>query len=126
MNVGRLKIAAGVDRRVLAPQMALVEQEVPRSFERYGHDCWMTSAFRPASAKSLHGFGFAEDFDSSTSIDYATGTNIKEDLQRHLGPQYQVLWHKTERGDWHVHVEFDPEGQGVQEFHRRFKGVTYV
>jgi hypothetical protein len=126
MNVGVLKIAAGVDRRVLAPQMSLVEQEAPRSFEKYGHDCWMTSAYRPGSEKSLHGFGFAEDFDSSTNVAYGVGKKIERDVQYKLGPQYQVIWHKTKAGRWHLHVEFDPGGAGIQIFHKRFREGVFV
>ncbi len=105
--------------------MALVEQEAPRSFAKYGHDCWMTSAFRPASETSLHGFGFAEDFDSSTNVAYGVGKKIEKDLQRKLGPQYQVIWHKTKSGAWHIHAEFDPEGFGVQQFHRKWRTVAW-
>lgn len=126
MDVGVVKIAAGVDRRVLAPQMCLVELVVPHSFAKYGHDCWMTSAYRPGSEKSLHGFGFAEDFDSSTDVAYGVGKKIERDVQRRLGPQYNVLWHKTDRGAWHLHVEFDPDNQGVQPFHKRYREAVVV
>lgn len=111
---GRLKISTGVDRSVLAPQMALIEVEAPKSFAKFGHDCVITSAYRENDEDSLHGWGFAEDFDSTEQVLQKTGKLIEEDLQLHLNKQYFCLWHKTKSGKWHLHTEFDPENKGVE------------
>lgn len=111
-----LKLSESVSLRGIRPEMALVLQEVPKVFFRHGFDCWLTSGVRPKSRGSLHSVGLALDFDASTHITQEEGQLIADELGQNLSREYQVLWHKTKRGNWHLHVEFDFDGRGMVNY----------
>ena len=118
MNQARLKIHSA-SLKGIEPEMAVVLQEAPKSFARYGVDCYLTSGVRPKDDDSLHGYGMAADFDSSVHVPESLGKQIAADLQEHLGPEFYCVWHKTKRGNWHLHVEFDPGNKGVAPYVHR-------
>lgn len=115
MMMPRLKIGPRASLRGIDPEMAVVQQETPKSFYKFGHDCWLTSCVRPGDP-GFHGIGRAEDFDSSTRVTKPVGFAIAKDLGDHLGHDYTCIWHKSPRGDWHLHVEADPDGLGIAAF----------
>jgi hypothetical protein len=112
-----LRIDDGVDWRGIEPEMAIVHQEAPKVFARHGFYCWVTSAVRD-DPNSLHGYGLALDFDASVPVTEEEGLRMASELRANLGKQFQVLWHKTPRGNFHLHVEFDFDGKGVEHYKR--------
>jgi len=112
-----LRVGEGVRFRGIEPEMSIVFQEVPKAFFRHGHDCWVTSVCRDDS-NSLHGYGYAADFDSSTHIPEEVGHKIAEEVGLNLSYEYQPIWHKIRDGAFHLHVEFDYNGKGVRNYKR--------
>ena len=112
-----LKVGDGVRFRGVEPELLLVFQEVPKVFFRHGHDCWVTSVCRD-DPDSLHGYGYAADFDSSTHVAEEIGHGMAEELKANLGGEYQALWHRAKPGAFHLHVEFDYNGKGVRNYKR--------
>lgn len=70
-----------------------------------------------SSDRSYHRFGLAWDFDFQWDIDQdgtvemATDTELKA-IQPHiasrLGDNFDVIVHRSDRGGWHIHIEWDP------------------
>ncbi len=110
-----LKIGDGVDLRGIDAEVTPVIFNVPLVFLRHGFDCWLTCALRD-DKESLHSFGRALDFDSSVYVSQEAGYRISEELRTLLGSQFFCTWHKTEKGNFHLHVEFDPNNIGVVRF----------
>jgi hypothetical protein len=119
MMLPQLTIGAGVDVEHLQPVMQVVLHQAPLSFYKYGHDCYLTSAYRKDDDDSFHGVGRGCDFDSSRAVDRHIGDAIADDLGEHLGRDFTCLWHKTSRGNWHLHVEADPDRQGLAAYRAR-------
>lgn len=113
-----LRLTNTVDLRGIKPEMQEVSQIVLKAFNAEGFDCWLTSAVRPEDDDSLHGYGFAQDYDSSSDVPKNAGMRIRSQVQGALGSQFDVLWHKTENDLYHLHVEFDPGGKGVAPYRR--------
>lgn len=108
-----IKISKGVNITGFVPEMHKVFGVVALGFSKHGHDCWLTSGFRPGDPR-LHGKGAAADFDSSRRVSYETGMKIRGYVKRRLGRHYDVIWHRVKRKDgsygaWHLHVEYDPK-----------------
>lgn len=118
MDNAELKVGDGVCLRGIEPEMSIVFQEVPKVFFRHGHDCWVTSVVRSADEDSLHGYGYAADFDSSTSIAEEIGHEMAEELKSNLSDEFQALWHRVKDGAFHLHVEFDYNRKGVRNYKR--------
>jgi len=71
-----------------------------------------TSAYRPRlyGAKfSFHNVGQADDYDVAGEISEDKGGLVANKVRVALGPQFECIWHKTDGGAFHWHVEFDPK-----------------
>lgn len=111
-----VKILSGVELRGIQPEMSRVGPIVLEAFAEEGLDCYLTSAVRPGDNSSLHGFGYAEDYDCSSKIGEDVGIRVELRVKSALGPQFFVWWHKGRSGKWHLHVEFDPGNRGVAPY----------
>jgi len=81
-------------------------------FAAYGLDCWITSWVRPEDDDSLHKYGMAVDLDTSNkAASLKLLLAIEAEIQRLLGSNYYVLYHKS-----HFHIECDPGNQGVRPY----------
>lgn len=109
------KIADGVSLNGVSAEIFPAFIVAPQVFDKYGHNCYLTSACR-IDKLSLHGWGRALDFDSSFDVPEHVGEKIAEDIQEILGANFFCLWHKTKNGNWHLHVEYDPGNKGVRRF----------
>lgn len=110
------RIIPGVELRGIQPEMSRVGPAVAEAFAEEGLDCWLTSAVRPGDRTSLHGFGYAEDYDCSDDIPETIGKRVEQKVKEVLGEQFFVWWHKGRSGRWHLHTEFDPGNQGVKPY----------
>ncbi len=93
-------------------------------FFRNNFPCILTSAYRdPAKSEqfSLHGFGFAFDVDTDRPLKLQMWSFLKQEIQREVGPDFQVISHDVGSG-MHIHVEFDPNDPGWQEYKDELKG----
>lgn len=114
MSDATLKFSPFVESRGLKIQIFVALQEAPKVFAHHGFDCYLTSLVRPGDEASLHGYGYAADFDASIVVGTAAGRAIRDELQTNLGAQYQVIWHAVPEGRFHIHVEFDPDNEGIK------------
>lgn len=103
-----LSVKAGVQFGGLKDEMMVVLDVAPIVFAQLGYDCWLTCACTPRDS-GLHPHGLALDFDSSANVPQSTGHEMANRVREILGPGYDVLWHKTASGHWHLHTEYDPK-----------------
>ena len=103
-----LSVKAGVRFGGLKDEMMCVLDVVPIVFAQLGYDCWLTCAVAERSS-GLHPHGLALDFDASANVPLSTGNEIANRAREILSPDYDVVWHKTEGGNYHLHTEFDPK-----------------
>jgi hypothetical protein len=96
--------------------MAPVFGVIPRIFEAFGFECYLTSCVRPKDRHSFHGYGLAADFDASVEITADIGQALAKRAEFVLGTDYTCLWHKEFGGGWHLHVEFDIGREGLERF----------
>ena len=113
MKRGGIFIAPGVELRGVQPQTIHAIHEGGDVFADEGFALWVTSVMRP-DPRTLHGFGYSFDGDASTELPQEVGVRVQNNLRQRLGPQYYVVWHRTDNGQWHIHCEFDPGNKGVE------------
>lgn len=65
----------------------------------------LTSAFRP-NDPGRHGHpGGAEDWDVLELVPEEHGSIWAARVQQDVGWNWDVIWHKTTHGNWHIHAE---------------------
>jgi hypothetical protein len=75
--------------------MAPVFGVIPRIFEAFGFECYLTSC---------------------VEITADIGQALAKRAEFVLGTDYTCLWHKEFGGGWHLHVEFDIGREGLERF----------
>jgi hypothetical protein len=92
--------------------------QVEKVFTLEKLDFKWTSLCRP-DPDTLHGYGLAADGDVTIEISPETGKVLASRVQRILGSDFYVTWHKSPK--WHLHVEYDPGNKGVAPYREEFE-----
>ena len=99
-------IKLGVDVRGIQPEILLALIAASEVFSRYASKAIITSGLEGEHLEgSKHYDGQAIDL-RIRHLDKRLWSIIAEDLEKALGPQYDVI---LEADKLHIHVEFDPK-----------------
>ena len=101
----KLTFKPGVSIRGIQPEMALSACLIASVFAEFNNaECVITSATDGKHGPHSHHYkGFALDF-RTRHVPEGWHARLHKRLQDALGPEFQVVLHKT-----HIHVEYDPE-----------------
>ncbi len=99
VNPGVL-LPASYWRWPMAEAVVAIMEEAPASTR----GAVLTSGFRPGDP-NRHGEAKAVDADTLEAISLEEGERWAARVQKRLGPDFDVIWHKRKGGAWHLHAE---------------------
>lgn len=103
-----LILKPGVQLANLSAQMVLAAEIVNACYQNVGvKECVITSGSDGAHRAPLHAVGCALDF-RSKNVPRIKLESLRKEVQRSLGPNFDVVLEDVGGENEHLHVEYDP------------------